>query len=63
MSRADFTWCITAIDWGWGIEATAERLMMESSKAQENGHGYAVLTATNAAAAVESRYQQREFSP
>lgn len=55
ISRADFTWCMTAIDWGHGIEATAERLMELSEKARENGEGYALTTATNAAAAVERR--------
>ena len=42
-----------AIDWGWGIEETAARLMEESSKARENGESYAQLTAQNAAAAVQ----------
>jgi hypothetical protein len=53
VSRADFTWCMIAIDWGWGIEATAARLMEESAKARENGESYALLTAQNAAAAAE----------
>lgn len=55
ISRADFTWCMTAIDWGHGVEETAARLMEESTKAQENGPQYALVTATNAAAAVERR--------
>ncbi len=42
-------------DWGWGIEATAARLIELSSKANENGPDYAHLTARNAAAAVERR--------
>lgn len=53
ISRADFTWCMLAIDWGWGIEETAARLMEESSKARENGEIYAQLTAQNAAVAVQ----------
>jgi hypothetical protein len=53
ISRADFTWCRTAIEWGWGIEDTAGRLMELSTKAKQEGEGYAVLTATNAAASVE----------
>jgi hypothetical protein len=57
-SRADFVWCMTAIDWGWKPDETAERLMEESTKAQANGKGYAELTARNAAAAVERRHQQ-----
>ena len=55
ISRADFTWCLTAIDWGWSIEDTAKQLMLESTKAQENGDNYAVMTAQNAAAAVHRR--------
>lgn len=55
ISRADFTWCMLAIDWGHSPEDTAARLMLESSKAQENGEGYAVQTATRAAEAVARR--------
>lgn len=55
VSRADFTWCLTAIDWGFSVEATAARLMEESPKARESGERYAMLTATNAAAAIERR--------
>jgi hypothetical protein len=55
ISRADYTWCLTAIDWGWGIEETAAQLLHESSKAQENGESYAMRTARNAAAAVRRR--------
>ena len=58
ISRADFTWCMTAIDWGWSIEATAARLMEESAKAQENGEHYALTAAQNAAAAVARRSGQ-----
>ena len=35
ISRADFTFCLLAIDWGWSVEETAARLMEVSSKAQE----------------------------
>ena len=55
ISRADFTFCLLAIDWGWSVEETAARLMQESSKARENGEGYALRTAQNAAAAIERR--------
>jgi hypothetical protein len=55
ISRADFSFCLLAIDWGWGIKETAARLMLESSKAQENGEAYALRTARKAAAAVERR--------
>jgi len=53
ISRADFTWCRTAIEWGWSVQDTASRLMELSSKARENGERYAMLTATNAASSVE----------
>lgn len=59
ISRADFTWCMTAITWGHSIEATAERLMEESAKAKENGERYALMTAGNAAAAVARRERSR----
>jgi len=63
VSRADFTWCMTAIDWGWTPEETARRLMEESGKARENGQQYAIATATNAAAAVMRRHQSAELAP
>ena len=59
ISRADFTWCMTAISWGHGIEATAAQLMEESTKARENGERYAQMTAGNAAAAVQRRERSR----
>ncbi len=59
ISRADFTWCMTAISWGHGIEATAAQLMEESTKARENGERYAQMTADNAAAAVARRERSR----
>lgn len=49
ISRADFTWCRTAIAWGWSVEETATRLMGLSGKAKENGKNYALTTAKNAA--------------
>jgi RepB DNA-primase from phage plasmid len=57
-SRADFTWCMTALDWGFDIPETTARLMEVSSKAKENGPRYAALTAQNAAAAVERKGQK-----
>jgi hypothetical protein len=59
ISRADFTWCMTAISWGHGIEASAAQLMEESTKARENGERYAQMTAENAAAAVARRERSR----
>jgi hypothetical protein len=55
ISKADFTWCLIAIDWGWSVTATAARLMEQSRKAQQNGERYALRTAQNAAAAVDRR--------
>ncbi len=55
ISRADFTFCLLALDWGWTIVETAARLVQESDKAQENGEIYALRTARNAAAVLERR--------
>jgi hypothetical protein len=55
ISRADYTFCLLAIEWGWNIVETAARLLQESSKARENGEAYALRTARNAAAAIERR--------
>ncbi len=55
ISRADFVWCMTALDWGWNAEDVEARLMEESSKAWENGETYASRTVANAAAAVARR--------
>jgi hypothetical protein len=59
VSRADFAWCMTALDWGWNTDETATKLMEVSAKARENGERYAVLTAQNAAAAVERNSQRK----
>jgi hypothetical protein len=56
VSRADFTFCLLAIDWGWSLVETCERLLEISSKARENGEGYARLTIQHAAAAVDRRH-------
>lgn len=53
ISKADFTWCRTAIEWGWSAAETAKRLMEESVKARENGKRYALRTAARAAESVE----------
>jgi hypothetical protein len=56
-SMADFSWCMTAIDWGWTVEDTAAKLVDVSTKAAERVRlkdtGYPTITAQNAAAAVE----------
>jgi hypothetical protein len=54
-SRVDYFWCLLAAQWGWCIDATAAHLMELSSKAQENGEGYARRTARAAAKAVGER--------
>ena len=63
ISRADFTWCRTAIEWGWSREATAGRLMELSTKAKQNGEGYAIQTATRAAESVERQPYRLKPAP
>lgn len=63
ISRADFTWCRTAIEWGWSREATASRLMEVSTKAKENGEAYAVQTAARAAESVERQPYRSKPTP
>ena len=31
-SKADYDWCMTAIDWGWSIEDTAAKLDRKSTR-------------------------------
>jgi hypothetical protein len=50
---------MTAIDCGFGAEATAERLLEESEKARIKGRGYARQTARNAQSEVEKNRQGR----
>jgi len=57
-SLADFMWCKWAIQRGHSVEETAEKLAEVSAKAQERirvrgDRGYTLLTARDAAAAVE----------
>jgi hypothetical protein len=60
VSRADFTFCLLAIDWGWGVEETADRLREVSAKARQNGWAYALRTALAAEAVIEQRrHRQR----
>jgi hypothetical protein len=61
-SRADYWYCFLAIDWGNAIPDTAAQLLQVSEKAQfmeKRSKGYALMTAENAAAAVERRKQPR----
>jgi hypothetical protein len=65
-SLADFMFCKWAIERGWSIEETAEKLAEVSAKAQEriqvkDDQGYTLLTARNAAAAVERDRDRRPF--
>jgi hypothetical protein len=65
-SLADFMFCKWAIERGHGIEQTAEKLAEVSTKAQEriqvkDDKGYTLLTARNAAAAVERDRNRRQF--
>jgi RepB DNA-primase from phage plasmid len=55
VSRADFTFCLLAMDWGWSPGATIERLLDNSRKARENGTAYALRTVERAAAALGRR--------
>ena len=54
-SRADYLWCRVAIQWGWGVEETAEQLMELSEKAQERDDDYALRTARAAGEALRRR--------
>ena len=62
-SLADFSWCMTAIDWGWSIEDTAQRLPEVSAKAAEQvrpkDSGDPLITPQHAAAAVERNALKR----
>jgi len=62
VSRADFTFCLLAIDWGWSVAETWEYLLEKSSKARENGEAYARLTAQRAAEALQRR-QRKHVRP
>ena len=55
VSRADFTFSLLAMDWGWSPAATIERLLDNSRKARENGTAYARRTVERAAAVLDRR--------
>jgi hypothetical protein len=55
VSRADFTFCLLAIDWGWSVADTYTRLLEKSGKAQQSGPAYARLTVERAGAVVQRR--------
>ncbi len=62
-SLADFTFCRTAIEWGFSVEATASHLMEVSTKAQANGEAYAMQTAMRAAESVERNPYREKVTP
>jgi len=60
-SRADYTWCMIAIDWGWSVEETAAQLLRErvdDRKRHRNSQRYAEATARSAANGVERNRSQ-----
>ncbi len=58
ISRADFFFSMLSAQRGWSPESVADRLMQLSSKAKENGEGYAMRTALKAAATAEAGRQR-----
>jgi hypothetical protein len=55
ISRADFTWCLIAADWGHEADEIAAHLMHLSSKARKNNESYAARTAERAVEVVNRR--------
>jgi hypothetical protein len=55
--------CKIALSWGHSIEATAARLMHESTKAAENGEAYALKTAEHADYAARVRNARSQGRP
>ncbi len=43
ISRADFTFCLLALDWGWSVAETAARLLQESGKAPKGLSAFCLL--------------------
>ena len=66
-SLADFMWSKWSVQRGWTVEETAAKLAEVSDKAREKGSrdkGYALLTARNAAAALDrDRDNRRQVRP
>ena len=63
VSLCDFTWCVIALDWGWSLEETTDRLMTLSSKAESEGRRYARRTAERAIAVVGNRTLSSQPTP
>jgi hypothetical protein len=53
---------MTAIDWGWGIEGVADRLMELSVKAREEGERYALQTQSRRCAGSSKKKRGRYLS-
>jgi len=62
-SHADWMYCLLSSDRGFSPEAIADRLMIESEKAKEKGHDYALFTAMRAAESVESQRANAGVDP
>ena len=62
-ASADYTWCLIAADWGHSLQDTVARLIEQSTKAQENGKGYALKTARKAAAAAAQNQGKPSTKP
>ena len=58
VSKADFFFALASARRAWSVEDIAAELVRLSEKARENGERYAVITAQNAAAAVERERQR-----
>lgn len=58
-SLADFTWCLTALSWGWEPAEVAIHLRQVSGKAAEQAERYAVSTTRQAARALALKQGQR----
>ena len=59
ISRADFTFCLLALDWGWSTAEICQRLSEQSPKARLRGEPYVQLTVLRAAEAFERRSSRR----
>jgi len=59
ISRADFTFCLLALDWGWSAAETCRRLSEQSTKALLCGEPYVQLTVRRAAEVIARRRSPR----
>jgi hypothetical protein len=63
VSRADFTWCRTAYQWGHSVKAIAAQLTELSSAAKKDGPNYVRRTVARAAASVDRENQAVKSPP